>query len=69
MAITEKQKMVNKHLNGMHKHLVALREELYYGACVKKVQARRVYETLIDTMEALDNAIDPRKSDPQNGNY
>ena len=61
MSIAQKKKMIHKHLNGMHKHLVALREELYFGNVVKKVEARKIYEVLIETMEALDNAIDPRQ--------
>ena len=61
MAMTKKRKIINSHLDGMHKHLVALRDYLYLGDCINKVKARKIYETLIETMEALDNAIDPRQ--------
>lgn len=61
MAMTRKKRALNNHLNGMHKHLVALREELYQGDGVKKVEARRIYEKLIEVMEALDFALDSRR--------
>ena len=61
MADNKKKKIINEHLNGMHKHLVALREELYHGDGVKKVEARKIYEKLIEVMEALDFSLDSRR--------
>ena len=61
MAMTKRKRIINNHLDGMHKHLVALRDYLYLGDGVRKVEARKIYEALIETMEALDNALDPRQ--------
>ena len=61
MSNTKKQKTTNEHLNGMHKHLVALRKSIYFGDGIKKLEARKIYEKLIEVMEALDFALDSRR--------
>ena len=58
---TQKRKLLNAHLNGIHDHLEALTDAIDSTPTTRRIKARLVMQIIVERLEELDLLLDQRK--------